>query len=912
MAGFLNERLKSRISYNGSGGMGEQELPAGSCNFRDLSLGQRATCGCKRFWLNEGRAGASAEKGWCFCGHHACFHDAFNQQQQQEGVSVASRMPSRNPWPVEGYVQVDPRMEIRQTPTRPTTGLGIRAGPSSHSQSVNTRLWDALNHFARQQEDGGASDVASKLPSTACPSVVGEPRLSPRRMLQERAQSIRPMGPPVTIPSGYQAVAGSEVYSATEVATPSVRGTPDLRAFSTQPAQLQSPPVMPAFTTRATSEPPPNEPPRSSVESPSTRLGRISPPSFNPPEPTMSVDEMRAMLHAIQRRVEVLEGVSFSHVPVEEVQEQFQLFEARLLDLEQWRTDEETTRQSPEQSPEQEAELEQSLHAKRRRLLPNETSSFASDVSFAAAHTEAAVLATLAVNAETGPRIDALESRITELEHATMPSFARPWQIQVVLLPWGRQLRGVWFSALDSTQHMMKSSAQAYEEWSGGETVPGQQSCRSFATGAWTTESIRAWADEAQEWLSPKACGPSGTVFQRLASRGLVQEISLSSSDSHHILEKLCDAFGSTLPLHEAGEPPQAQHFHGLRESFIPLRKVRKSSRLRFLSPAEMVTPALWSAGFLDSSVMMKINNGPRRLYLTTADAYMQRDADGWSWQALRNLPLYDADGEEQAAQAQHVAVEACWSYNHRLDVPVSSYGSFASQMSAELEPLDAEDDQISAPAADTTTERSQDTLQGPGACNSHQRTVSMPSSSPVTEEVQAALPKPLQAGLPKRRVASFDTNMAAYADGDPTIPITIVKRRRISISPEVERKGAGITPRWSREPPSPYTSEQGPGEAVSQATSGRKRGTTPFAYATPHSNSNYMGRLEYFGGDGDTEADTDMPTAPSEKGDDEWNGVQDELGDMRATDAGADDENSLGTTCEPEIEEDGDEFDEP
>lgn len=65
--------------------------------------------------------------------------------------------------------------------------------------------------------------------------------------------------------------------------------------------------------------------------------------------------------------------------------------------------------------------------------------------------------------------------------------------------------------------------------------------------------------------------------------------------------------------------------------------------------------------------------------------------------------------------------------------------------------------------------------------------------------------------------------------------------------------------------------------EARSQGASSRNpRGTTPFAYATPHSNSQYVGRPGYFGGDGDTEADTDIGANHSHEAEEEWEGVED------------------------------------
>jgi hypothetical protein len=566
MAAFHHlQRSTSRIYH-----LTDQHLPTGSCNFRDLSIGQRApTCGCKRFWLNEGHiSSGGAERGWCFCGHHACFHSASSQQpRSQEPATQPASQLSQQYGPSEGYVQVGAEtvsQALRAPISQPqATGLGIRPETPVQSQSINTRLWDALNAFARDQEDGPPQDA---LPSTACPSVAGEPRPSPTRMLQERAQQRRSMGPPVNMPTFYPHVAGSEDYSATEVATPSLNGTPDLRAFAAQAPPIRPSP-QPSVLGRATSAPPRND---QLFPGDSGNLSHQGPddvpPASSAPVPHLTSDTMQNMLQVIQRRVDALESLSFSHIPLDEVHDKFENFEVRILDLEQWRQDSERRaeaenadgrisdleqwRQEADQRAEAEnAEEEERLSSKRRRLLPTETSSFSSDGSFdsaAAAHTEAAVLATLAANAETNPRIDALESRVADLESVALPSFSRPWHVQVVLLPWGRQLRGIWFSALEATQHSLKSSTQVSEEWNGTQPAASQP-FRSFESGAWTTESIQAWAKDTQEWLSPKACGPSGTVFQRLASRGLVQEIRLTSSSSHHVISAINAAFSNFL-----------------------------------------------------------------------------------------------------------------------------------------------------------------------------------------------------------------------------------------------------------------------------------------------------------------------------------------------------------------------------
>jgi len=861
MAAFNLQRSGSRLSYNG-GSIGEEQLPTGSCGFRDLSIGVRApTCSCRKFWLNTGHfngQNGSSDRVFCFCGHHACFHNAFGQQQRTAQTSLDAAGTGVMQNGLASMLGAQGGAQVQESQPKPT-GLGIRPGSSAQTQSINTRLWDALNAFAREQEDAPRSDVSSKLPSTACPSIVGDLRPSPSRVLHDRASQLRAMAPPVNIPAAYMHIPGADEYSATEVATPSVNGTPDLRAFAAPGSHPRtSPNGVPAIRAPSIHSPAAQVRLTTEAAQPSSSRPNIQHLSPPPANLTMSAQEVTSLLRAFGHRIDVLENLSFSQVPIEEIQDKFENFDGRILDLEQWRTDHERIHGSPEPAkPES---------SKRRRLSPVKNDSLSSDESFdsaAAAHTEAAVLATLAANAETVPRIEALESRVVELENAALPSFARPWHVQVVLLPWGRDLRGIWFSALEATQHSLRSSQQG-DEWTGAQSAP-RISFKSSAGGAWTTESIEAWADEAQEWLSPKACGPTGIVFQRLESRGLVQDIAFTAPDSRHILSTLSHAFGKILESPRGDVSEQADRYQGLCESFVPLRKVRKSSRLRFLSPAEMITSSSWDAGLLDSSVFMKVNDGQRRLYITTPNAYFQPRGQAWIWQTIRRLPMFNATGEEQAAQATSAVIEACWTYNDRLDQPISSHASFASHESHwsphSHQPL--HEDANNGGGSNAYVSEARPTRQ---------RTVSLPSSSSAAEQAKAS--------LQKRRVASFETGTSM-----PTMPLTdeqmtmlaTAKRRRISTSPEAERKGMGLTPRWSREPPSPFTSEPA-GEAHSQSGVSRRRGTTPFAYATPHSNNNnFVGRMDFTTGDGDTEADTDMVFPQSERGEDEWHGVEED-----------------------------------
>ncbi|KAF7190793.1 hypothetical protein HII31_07952 [Pseudocercospora fuligena] len=901
-------------------------LPNGSCGFRDLSAGAKApTCGCRRFWLNTGHtATGDSERAWCFCGHHACFHDfargspQVNAQVVANGAVVGAdvEQPTRpqsqqNPFIAPTWSELirEPvtassgaGVQNGATINRPTTGLGIRN--ASQADSINVRLWDALNGFARQQD---GSNPSSNLPSTAVPSVADGPTA------RDGCANIQPraMGPPINIPHDRPILNQNEQYSATEVATPSVQSrTPDIRAATAPPSNArpgtplnQARHAPQAGNTATTARQ--DATTVSDEEECRRRPGR--PLSAGP---SLSIQEMCNTIENYGRRLSVLENICFNNLPSDEVHDQFQLMDGRVLDLEQWRAEQEHHRNQDDIEEQIQAandrldDLEnwrtdylsaqlrdksqspEASSSKRKRLLPD-TSSFESDGSIdlnAAAHTEAMVLAAIAANAETGPRIDALESRLSELESAA-PSFARPWSVEIVLLPFGRNLPGIWFTSEQSTQHSMRSQTQVSEEWPAAFDAPKTSFRSEGADGAWTTASIEAWASSTQdEWLSPKACGPTGTVFQRLASRGFVHDVEFFSPDAGHILSVISEALDGVLSDQATVPSTMLEKYHGLRERFLPLRKVRKSSRLRFLAPAEMVTSTTWNAEFLESSVFMK-SNGERRLYLTTPDGYLQPPQPGLNWQTLRDLPLYDADGELQNAQNAGVMIEACWSYNDRLDTAISFHSSFQAAGSPwhrstaqDPEPLDGDGDHA----------MSRDAMP-----QHHDRSVSLASAASVQIIGYNT--------LPKRRVASFEARSPSKEQEERAQ--YVMKRRRISSSPELDRRGYNLTPRYSREPPSPFTSDDiGPGRG-SQAASSRARGTTPFAYATPHSH------FDSRGGDGDTEADDDLPLAQSENGD--WEGLPDGPTTSPVSSEGSRNKAVIGNRLDEEDPEQGLTFDE-
>jgi hypothetical protein len=318
------------------------------------------------------------------------------------------------------------------------------------------------------------------------------------------------------------------------------------------------------------------------------------------------------------------------------------------------------------------------------------------------------------------------------------------------------------------------------------------------------------------------------------------------------------------LPEKPPADSDLLEQYHGLNARFLPLRKVRKSTRLRFLNPAEMVTSASWTADFLESSAMMKVNDGQRRLYITTPHAYLQNGVDKWTWKTLKDLQARDQQGEVRHKIGRNVAIEACWSYNDKLDYVPSLHSSFGSRTShksqADSSAPHQVPDQPMSPLSDARPLR--------------QRTIS--NSLPTYETTALAL---------KRRAASFETlGNAPMSSDPPSLASATAKRARLSISPEAERRGVGFTPRLSREPPSPFHSDVNMVDSRSQGAAS-KRGTTPFAYATPHSNSTMMGIAGLIGcGDDDTVLGTDLA-------DEEWEGVGDGLDDEEEEEDDQDDD---------------------
>lgn len=515
--------------------------------------------------------------------------------------------------------------------------------------------------------------------------------------------------------------------------------------------------------------------------------------------------DWRNILRSCTRRLDVLESLSFSHLPVEEIQDKFDLVEGRLLDLEHWRQDFES------------------------RDIHEYDDSISHDHSTAGrAFSQASKNTTYdpILGADVDRKLSDVEQRLGALE-AAFPSYANPWTLEVVLLPYGGELRGIWGETLRPPITYSKTYSQSSDGWNGVDSpVERNPKLSCYDDECFAMESIENSIDPMKPRLCPKAPGPKSMVYKRLYSRGLVRQVTITSCGAHDIWNSIEQAFShfrtSQRPCaSSAHQQPGAQAC-----AFVPLRKVHKSSQLRFLQPHELVGPVTWDISFLNSGVIMKATGSVKRLYITTPDAYVQSTVGAWTWPRLKKMPNIEglrtqSEGSPNDEKKTGTdADESCWSYHPKVDPPQSL-------------------DSSPSPLAEQSTKAQQH-----GRIRSDSRSLSGSRSLPSKASIQ------------KRYKTSSENSYEGQ------------KRRRVLASPMPEIDGT--TPRWSHEPSSMAGTETR--QLDSLVT--RRKGQTPFAYATPHSDNAARTYLNAVDG-GDTERDSE----DSGLGDDEneWRGVEDE-----------------------------------
>ncbi|KAF1985503.1 hypothetical protein K402DRAFT_394837 [Aulographum hederae CBS 113979] len=734
------------------------------------------------------------------------------------------------------------------------------------------------------------------------------------------------------------------MQSATELATPSHNGTPDLNALqqniddtrtglhglaeslvaipTSSPSsaghvgQRQSPIPL------ATVEQQPGL--QEKIQDVSVALQQLGPSIRNLHTRLGAFPGVSKTFQEISNRLDSLESMSFSYVPVNEIEDRFEHVDGRLLDLEGWRED----------------------HEKHHEAIDGEQASIREHLAehgYPAHDEEEMSLESAKRAAEESDRVRNVEERLGDLEAAALPSFAQPWEIEVVFLPWGPELRGIWISSEVASKVPLMVATQETEDWAQRGRSALQGDSAGFVhidSDGWTFEAIHDWADSAKDWLIPKACGVKSVVYHRLQSRGLVRKVTLTSPGARETQAAIVDAFRHSMdvvltPDEEAADDVTEVQRHmatylGLDAPLIPLRKIRKNSALRFLTPSEMVTQALWTPGFLASGVLMRAAGGVKRLFVTHRAAYLQRSSDdlaAWTWQKLRALPRISTAIPSTASGQVHEAdaKETCWEYHPNLDVLPSNMSSFSSATNQ-------------APDHETTAaHQSHQTSQAvSGAKN--------PSSFlPGQKQGQATLISPLSQVTATRRSGKHTRNRtlsAPITNSSPTSPTMrmskrgiasfehtfpsdhfvthlqlspngrLKKRPRVSDTSGEPRQSHGRNNRQADSGPSnsnpedwqgtshrskpPFVSTgamgRGPGIESSSRVSilagvtrlvADVRGVTPVAYPTPYSHVFDREALHLFGGDTEVES-CDEDDGEGKKGvgmeeEEDWTGFQED-----------------------------------
>lgn len=472
--------------------------------------------------------------------------------------------------------------------------------------------------------------------------------------------------------------------------------------------------------------------------------------------------------------------------------------------------------------------------------------------------------------AELQSELRTLKAQLSQLQGASpFPSLTQPWEVEVVFLPF--PLRSIWLELCDfSSQRPSHGGPPESDLWM---QLPNASEPQSPpGVGDWPGPEVDS------DWLLGRACAPDNMIGQRLRSRGLVKNITVRGPDARSVQQAMSDAFGTLFRTfsrmqanvhHGSTIDHRVTKFLGLQSPWVPLRKLHKDSRLRFLSPAEMVTSVSWDVQFLASSVVMK-SHGVHRLFITHPEAYLQDQyayENGWTWQRLRELSRVYADSQSSQEILEGNANEECWAWNNILDEPSLDSHAFKAQLvqasaqehwraASTLSSSQYALANAKGRAPSLVARRSSSRTQSPAIIQERRvprpirtRPVSMPPA-----------PHPLVASaVAKRRVTPQSQRNERHASPQPARAAQMVAqaKRRGARSPSYRLPWSRFTPRWSTASPSPGPEVLGP------------RGATP-SYATPHSNAPFIDARSGRGGvNAHNDDDIDFDISGAESGSD-------------------------------------------
>ncbi|KAI1204674.1 uncharacterized protein F4807DRAFT_324609 [Annulohypoxylon truncatum] len=850
-------------------------LPNGQCNFVDLSHGASGPkCGCRRFWSRSGltartdrrssagispgyangftngnAGGLTDDAAWCMCSHHACFHD--DVRDSQPPLAIAANNDVVN----NGQENERPRASREPlTPVMPELPFKIPAPTEPNTDFYTFNDVASFTNRLADQENALRGEVAAPVQEPSIPDT-----LSWTNLVQSNPDEAGLLPP---IPS--QCLMSSQPSSTTSSARMGY-----LRPFNGKGLGTLS---GVRSKLREPLEPDDEIPQEDETVAPSMghsmddgqtvantprSTGRGDAVARQSPSPSgLHQEEFRQLsdtVHSHEQRLDRLENPSISAAGHDACDERHEHSDLRITELE--------SRVEEVEKMINDSSSQISGHPRH----PGINESIKSVASVSTVGSES-----VASRAELYSQLQALKSQLSQLQGlSSFPSYSRPWEVEVVFLPF--PLKNVWVESHDFASQPLSSGIN-------GEPDPWTQLPSSYSNMDPHSPDFGDWAgpDSESEWLFPRACAPNRTIEQRLRSRGLVKNVTVRNPDARSVHQAVSDAFGTLFRTfsrmqanvhHGSTQHHRVAKFLGLQSPWVPLRKIHKDARLRFLSPPEMVTPVIWDVPFLRSSVVMKAT-GVQRLFITHPEAYLQDQGaydNGWNWQRLRELSRVYADSQSQNSQEvpEADAMEDCWTWNDTLDEHPASAVSSQSLSLRQAAQRNWRATSMS-PAHRLLTSMTGASRASPSLGTN--RSASRAKSPAVLRERKASRPPHIRtSSLPptaqsfaspalipaKRRVTSYVPQFERRASPQVRIGpsmghITAVVKRRGTRSPSVRPRN---TPRWSTSSPSPMPENY------------LHRATTPF-YATPHSNAPFFEARPGRGGvvdDGESGSGTDQ-----------------------------------------------------
>lgn len=786
-------------------------MPRGGCNFVDLTPGTAGSrCGCRRFWrLHPGDHANPGQAGWCMCNHHACYHD--ERAPEETPAPLA-------PTPVAGQENEKPKVTGRE-PLSPVVDMSFKVPPAIPgldlaNMSAGPPPLSFLNDFPDDTEMMNAPNMAPP----AAPSLPDTLNWGELVQSDNETNALPPIPP--------QCLMSQKTFSTTSsVQNKYLRPFAGRGLHTLGTKEPKQSPLRQASRSKsqATQEAPPAE---QAPGTPMTGLSTIAEPRALERN-VASKEGLKNLTEAVtghEQRLDKLETGSFAAAAAhDDCVDKHEHFDLRITDLE-----------GKVEELEKVTNDNDTIISRRERH--DDDGATASIISATTSTT------TRPTNArDLANQLQALQSQVSQLQ-SFLPSINHPWEVEVVFLPF--PLKKVWQDI-----HQFKADPTlSNDDWT---QMPQTNSASMFRSqspvfGDWATP------DHDAEWLLPKACGDKSVTDKRLRSRGLVKTISVHGPDARNVHMAMVSAFGSVfnemqiLPRQQdangsgshGATDPRYGRFVGLQSAWLPLRKIHRDSRLRFLSPAEMVTPALWDVPFL-SSVMMR--SSEPRLFITHPDAYLQdylAYEAGWTWQRVRELTrVYpDLDAAQQMMVPEGDAMEEHWSWSETLDEPPNVNTSMSLRQSrprATVSPSHARFPLIErwrsqSPAVIREPSQGHHLPARAGSRSSsrqpaHVRTASVPAAVVRHPSVDNAAQRRISTGTSRRASPAMRVSV-----GGGIMKNSGSNNHRGTRSPS----NALYTPRWTHSPsPMPWGGPQD-----RQPTTAR--GMTPFAYATPYSNA--------------------------------------------------------------------------